>query len=151
MGFDVADRWLHPEGIHVLQLVDVEETAGQYGDQMKWIWESEVKREDGEPPRLSHWTGTKFSPRSNLQKMFEAIGLPIPETRDEAKALTPDSFIGTRCRAQVTHDLSKDGSTWANIKQFAPLKKAGGNGAAPAPTVKPEPAPAGEVDPFDAE
>lgn len=165
MPFEVARKWLHPEGIFPAQLVTWEETVGKYGPRVRWTFETNVEREDGNPPQLAVWTGMSFGPKAQINQLLTSMGVTPPSTDDEAEMFNPDDLIGLRVRIQVKHELGNDGTLWANVAKMAPLKEAApsGNGAAathPAaaavavPAAQPElagatVAQAANVDPFE--
>lgn len=165
MQLTVTEHWLHPEGIFPAQLMTFEETISQFGPGIKWVLETNVEREDGKPPQLALRTSQKVGAKSNLGKLLTAFGVALPETTEDAQALDLDALIGKRIKIEVRHSLGQDGTTWANIESFGPIRggtmehatrggdgqslppatAANGNGAAqptPAPARKPK-------DPFE--
>lgn len=165
MQLTVTEHWLHPEGIFPAQLVTFEETQGAFGPGIKWVLETNVEREDGKSPQLALRTSQKIGAKSNLGKLLTAFGVPLPETTEDAQALDLDALIGKRIKIEVRHSLGADGTTWANIESFGPIRGGtmehatrgtegatptpgapNGNGAKAAPATKP----AGKTkDPFE--
>jgi hypothetical protein len=173
----VAEYWLHPQGVYQAQLKALEDKAGNWGPQIQWTWETPELQfdEEGQPilnddgtqrkGRLVDFTSCTASAKSNLGKLLTALGIPLPTTKEEAAEMNDAWFkklIGKRVTVQVIHNLLPDGRIFANIQSFAPIGKGGTKGetkteapattatstpASPAPAPAPAPAPEGCPDP----
>jgi hypothetical protein len=121
--FTLSERWLHPEGTFPAQLVEWSESTGQFGDRIKWTFETNQTTESGEPGKLHYFTGLNISARSKLGALIMALGGTLPETKEAAEAFDPEQFIGKVCRLRILHEPGSDGTDWSNIKELFPAKK----------------------------
>jgi hypothetical protein len=168
----VAEYWLHPQGIFPAELKALEDKTGNWGPQIQWTWETPELQfdEEGQPicnddgtqrkGRLVDFTSCTASAKSDLGKLLTAMGISLPANKEEAAAMNDAWFkklIGNRIAVQVIHKLLTDGRIFANIQSYAPISAAGKGGggpkmdgpkteAAPAPAA-PAPAPEGCPDP----
>ncbi|MFZ2096380.1 MAG: hypothetical protein WAV05_07050 [Anaerolineales bacterium] len=110
-----------PAGTYSAKFATVEQTTGQFGDQIKFKLELPPD-EEGESRSLIAWASMKFSPKSKLYEwakaaIFEGGDIPLDYNID------CDEFLGKKVRIVVT-EADKDGTIINKIVQLLPYKSA---------------------------
>ena len=95
-----------PTGKYPARIVEIEESTGQFGPQLKFRFELPPE-EDGEPRTLLGWTSQKFSTKSKLYSWTKAAlgGLPI----DRSYSWNSDDLIGKKVLITVMEKEGDEG------------------------------------------
>lgn len=117
-------------GKYLVQIVDIEETTGEFGLQLKWSFE--IVAGDNTGKRLSAWSSQAMTTKSKLVKWASAILRTTPDQLDE---LDTDDLIGQRVVAVVVETAGKTGDLFAKIDSLQPYTPK----AAPTPAAPPAP------------
>lgn len=95
--FTVGGTATIDEGEYPATLKAVEEgPEGKWGPTCRWVFDAYV---EGEPEQIDMITGYKYSPKSNLKKVLDAL-LGHPLDTDEVPP-EPEELIGKTCRLLV--------------------------------------------------
>lgn len=120
---------LAPEGLQQAVCCDVQDLGmeqnsyGKMQHKVRIVWQTEHQAEEYKRP---HEVSAKYSlslhERSMLRKHLEAWrGRKF--TDQELKGFDLENLIGVNCQLQVSHSLSQNGKTYANVGAIVPLGK----------------------------
>lgn len=100
----------HPAGMYGAFLTSIEEDdSGQYGTRIKWVFDSDHKRDDGQAYRVNYWTSFSLHEKSNLPKVIKALGFdPEDKFWEEVDSLD-DMFnaFGNNRRVSIMFEDAK--------------------------------------------
>lgn len=116
-----------PEGLHHAVCVDVVDlgiVTGAFGDKHKvrLVWQIEEEND-----KLRRFTARKqynntLHEKATLRKDLEAWrGRKF--TEDELRGFDLEKLVSVNCQIQVVHDISDEGTTYANVQAVVPAPK----------------------------
>lgn len=137
MGFIASsnskDYELAPAGVHparCYRVIDLGHQQSQYDGQTKvahkvmYTWEllGEDRMADGRPFSISRRFTVSTHPKSVLRPFLESWRGKAFTPAEEAQ-FDVSSVAGAYCLLNITHDVGRDGTTYANIATAMPLPK----------------------------
>lgn len=131
-----------PTGEYPVQVVDLEQETGTFGQQLKWKLEI-IGGGDYAGKTLTAWASLSNSLKSKLAKWSIALGIQL----DAGEELDTDDLIGRKAMATVVVKTKEDGSEFSKVEEIKAPKRR------PAPKAEPKKAEAEaeEDDPFGGE
>ncbi len=106
-----------PPGTYVAKILSIEEETGQFGAQLKFKFELQLK--EGEQPKvLNGWCSKKFGPKCKLFEWTIATLGPI----DRTYTFNSDDLIGKKVLVVVTQERGETG-IYNKITQVLPYRK----------------------------
>lgn len=112
--YDIPDP-----GIYTAKIVEIEETVGKFGDQIRFIWDEN----DEQFQNLWYFTSTTFSSKSKLGKLVAAL-LGTPFSNLPSGLDIEDALIGKEAKLVIEHQENTSGTTYAKITSVLPMKNA---------------------------
>lgn len=116
-----------PEGLHHAVCVDVVDlgiVAGAFGDKHKVriVWQIEEENDKQRRFTARKQYNLTLHEKATLRKDLEAWrGRKFTEA--ELAGFDLEKLIGVNCQIQVVHDISDEGSTYANVQAVVPAPK----------------------------
>ena len=113
-----TDYQPHPTGFYTAKMVEMEKTDGEYGEQIKMIFETDQINEFGDPFQIWHYCSLKLSRKSKLAKTV--TGITGKRFEELANDLDLEGLIGSETQIMVEHTESQNGRLYAKIASFLP-------------------------------
>jgi hypothetical protein len=117
-----------PEGLHHAVCVDVIDlglVAGIWGEKPKVriVWQlDEENPESGRRYEVRKMYTLSLHEKAALRKDLESWrGRKF--TEDELGGFDLEKLVGVNCQVQIVHDLSDNGTVWANVQAIVPAPK----------------------------
>lgn len=116
-----------PEGLHHAVCVDVVDlgiVTGAFGDKHKVriVWQIEEENDKMRRFEARKHYNLSLHEKATLRKDLEAWrGRKF--TEDELKGFDLEKLLGANCQIQVVHDISDEGSIYANVQAVVPAPK----------------------------
>ena len=116
-----------PEGLHHAVCVDVCDLGivkGAFGDKYKVriVWQIEEENETRRRYTARKQYNLTLHEKATLRKDLEAWrGQKF--TEEQLKGFDLEKLIGVSCQIQVVHDLSDEGTVYANVQAVVPAPK----------------------------
>lgn len=106
-----------PEGVHVVEIYKVEEVRNPFNGeaQCRVIFKPV---DEGIKSCLIGFFRPVLHPRANIMKLFDALGLDIPDDTDE---IDLGQYVGRRLKARVEHNQKPNGRVYADIVEYLEL------------------------------
>ena len=122
-----------PEGLHLATCIDAIDRGvqpSQYGDrhvvELRWILEA-VDPQTSMPYMVVARYTSSLGSKSRLRAMLESWRTK-KFSPAELQGFDLEKLVGCACQVQIVHNISSDGTTWANVQAIV---------APPKNTVKP--------------
>ena len=117
-----------PEGLHhavCVDVIDLGVVSTAWGDKSKVriLWQVEaVNPETDRRFELRKQYNLSLHEKATLRKDLESWrGKKF--TEDELKGFDLEKLIGVNCQCQVIHNITEDGSIWADVQAIVPAPK----------------------------
>jgi len=117
-----------PEGLHQAVCVDVidlglKETPWGEKAKVEIRWQIEATHEDtGKPFIVLKWYTLSLNERATLRAHLQSWrGKKF--TEKEAEVFDLERLLGQNCQLQIAHNVSDNGSTFANVQAIVPLAR----------------------------
>lgn len=116
-----------PEGLHHAVCVDVVDLGlvkSAFGDKLKVriVWQIEELNDHQHRFTARKNYNLTLHEKATLRKDLEAWR-GVKFTEDQLKGFDLEKLIGANCQIQVVHDLSDEGSVYANVQAVVPAPK----------------------------
>lgn len=125
---NARDNQKAPEGLHGAVCVDVVDLGivdGPYGKKamVKLAWQiEEVNEETKKPFTVQRRYGNSLNDKATLRKDLETWrGKKF--TKEELAGFDLEKLLGANCQLQIVHNVTDDGSTYANVHAIVPAAK----------------------------
>ncbi|GIV17106.1 MAG: hypothetical protein KatS3mg022_2541 [Armatimonadota bacterium] len=107
-----------PDDVYTVELLDVKEQTGTYGEQ--FVWQLRVAEGEYEGAELRAWTNASTAVNAKAVKWAAAFnGKPYAQ----GDVLDFDALQGKRARAVVQVKQTADGREFARVTDILPLKR----------------------------
>ena len=132
------------DGTYIAKLTQYGRTTGQFGPQVKFVFEVDDEENAYHGSELACWAdmpkpeGSDATPLMKLYKILDALmgEDPLQYFERVGKPVAFRALVGRRCRIRVEEQPRRDGSVFSKVTGFTRLKKAIAVVPASAPTAR---------------
>jgi len=117
-----AEYEVMPTNDYLVQITDIEETAGNYGPQFQFTLEV-VKPERYAGKTRKYWCSQKLTAGSKKSKLWSLVEAAYNRPLEIGEAVDSDNLQGRRMIATIVVETGDDGSENNKIAAIKPYKK----------------------------